>query len=324
MQLLHYVMNNEKLRWVAMPVESHPEMQESSDPSVAAVIVNWNQPELTAECIHSLLGQAGIEIQIILVDNGSSDGSTQILRQKFPDIQIQATHENLGFAMAANIGIRRSIKVGVRYILLMNNDAIADEHMVARLLEQRTSTTGILAPVIYHYEHPEKVWSIGGMLRPLIIERTDDAQRYDENKTSALAFLEKDFVTGCCMLIPDETFERVGMLDERFRMYYDDADFCYRVREHGYLIQVVPAAKAWHHIAASSEGKDTPNERYWMARSSVLFFRKHASGPKSILIFIYRAASAVKMGIRLLAKGNLRAFLAYFRGLKDGFQQAFA
>lgn len=309
---------------MAMHVERHRELKESSEPAVAAVIVNWNQPELTVECIRSLQGQAGVEVQIILVDNGSSDGSTHILRQKFPDIEIKETHENLGFAIAANIGIRRSMELGVRYILLMNNDAIADEHMLAHLLERRSPETGILAPVIYRYDRPDDVWSVGGMLRPLILERTEDAHSYDADKMSGSDYLEKDFVTGCCMLIPGEIYESVGMLDERFRMYYDDADFCYRVREHGYLIQVVPSAKAWHHIAASSQGKDTPNERYWMARSSVLFFRKHASGPKSILIFIYRVASAVKMGIRLLSKGNLRAFLAYFRGLKDGFQRAFS
>jgi hypothetical protein len=307
-----------------MPVERGREAKGSSEPAVAAVIVNWNQPELTEECIHSLLVQIGVEVQIILIDNGSSDESIRILHQKFPGIEIQETHENLGFATAANIGIRRSMELGAGYILLMNNDAIADEHMLAHLLEQRTPATGILAPVIYRYDHPEEVWSVGGILRPLILERTEDARIYDADQSSSLDFLEKDFVTGCCMLIPGEIFETVGILDERFRMYYDDADFCFRVRESGYLIQVVPPAKAWHHIAASSEGKDTPNERYWMARSSVLFFRKHATGLKSILIIIYRVASAVKTGIRLLLKGKLHAFLAYFRGLKDGFQRASA
>lgn len=156
------------------------------------------------------------------------------------------------------------------------------------------------------------------MLRPLILERTEDAKPWASSDIMNMQVEEKDFVTGCCMLVPTSVFTSIGLFDERFRMYYDDADFCHRVRLGGFRILLVKDAKAWHRVAASSSGKDTPNERYWMAKSSVLFFRKHATRLQSLLIFPYRTGSAIKTIFGLLIKGKMKSARAYLTGLWDG------
>jgi GT2 family glycosyltransferase len=295
-----------------------PISNDASKRSVCAVIVNWNQPALTIECIHSLLRQSHSSIEIILVDNGSTDDSNRLILEQFPELRIVEINENLGYAPAANFGIYSALNAGAGFILLMNNDAVADKNMIAHLLKQYLPDTGILAPVVYFFDRPEKVWSAGGRLRPLLLERTEDVAEFKENESLESDFIEKDFVTGCCMLIPASVFRSVGLLDERFRMYYDDADFCYRVRERGLRILLVPAAKAWHRVAASSSGRNTPNERYWMAKSSVLFFRKHATQPQSLFIIPYRIGSAIRTIFGLLVKGKIGTARAYLIGLWHG------
>jgi GT2 family glycosyltransferase len=133
--------------------------------------------------------------------------------------------------------------------------------------------------------------------------------------------IEQDFVTGCCFLAPRSTFETIGLFDEQFTMYYEDFDFSFRVRESGEKILVIPEAKAWHNVSTSSGGRDTPNERYWMARSSIVFFRKHTRGSQRVLITIWRLGSAIRTTLRLLLSGRIPSISAYWRGLWDGLRQ---
>jgi hypothetical protein len=292
--------------------------QSKTSPKIWSVIVNWNEPELTIECIDSLKVQTPHKPSIILVDNGSRDGIAEMIFKKHSQIELIKIQDNIGYAPAANLGIERAITSGAEFILLMNNDAVADPNMLYNLHSQYTPDTGILAPVVFFYDLPKKVWSAGGMLRPLLLEKSEDSSQIEDPEIRGQITVERDFVTGCCTLIPASTFNSIGFFDERFRMYYDDADFCYRVRERSLRILLVPTAKAWHRVAASSSGRNTPNERYWMAKSSVLFFRKHATRYQSLFIIPYRTGSAIKTIFGLLAKGKLESARAYLTGLWDG------
>jgi GT2 family glycosyltransferase len=172
--------------------------------------------------------------------------------------------------------------------------------------------------MIYHAQPPDKIWSIGGNERQLLFEVTQYAQG-EKDSGGWPTLIERDFVTGCCFLASRQTFEQIGLFDDNFSMYYEDLDFSRRVRSAGLRILVIPKAKAWHNVASSSGGRDTPNERYWMARSSVLFFRKHGRNWRMPLILFWRLGSAIRTSWRLYRSGNSAAIAAYWRGLKDGF-----
>jgi GT2 family glycosyltransferase len=114
----------------------------------------------------------------------------------------------------------------------------------------------------------------------------------------------------------------VGLFDERFFMYYEDFDLSLRAHQAGFKILLSPQAKVWHKVAVSSGGSDSPNERYWMARSSVLFFHKHVRGLRWLIVLPYRTGSAVKTVLRLMLRGRAESALAYLRGLRDGLAEA--
>lgn len=295
-----------------------------ADPRIFAVVVNWNRPQDTLKCLDSLTRQQGVRARLVVVDNGSSDDSVARIQASFPQATLIASPENLRFAGGTNLGVRAALEAGADYVLLINNDAFLHPEALATLLRYaRQEEVGLVAPLIYWADPPDRIWSVGGRLRPLVMEVSHewegqpDPRRWPE-------ILERDFVTGCCLLVPRRTFERVGLLDEQFHMYYDDFDFSCRVRAAGLRILVIPAARAWHNVAASSGGRDTPNERYWMARSSVVFFRKHIHGWRWPVVIAWRLGSAVRTTMRLLVRRQLAAISAYWRGIGDGLRAPLA
>jgi GT2 family glycosyltransferase len=232
-------------------------------------------------------------------------------------MELVVSPENRGFAEGANLGLRQALEVGADLVFLVNNDTLIDAEAVANLMAHVQPKVGILAPLIYYADERECIWSAGGMLHPWILEKQgDDRGQMDVGQWREP--VERDFVTGCGMLLTRQLLERVDLFDERFYLYYEDSDLCLRARRAGFRILLVPAAKMWHKVARSSGGSDSANERYWMARSSVIFFRKHARGAQWLAILPWRAGSAVRTTLRLLRSGQREACVAYWRGLRDG------
>lgn len=291
-----------------------------SPPNIYAVVVSWNRPADTLACLESLYNQE-ICPQVVLVDNASTDDTLSQVRNRFPQAHILANKDNLGFGRATNQGMRTALEAGADWILIANNDAVLAPDGLSLLLEQAAPDVGMLAPLIYFDSHPQVIWSAGGNTNSWNLEKSGDP-RGQPDPGSWPDHLDRDFITGCVALFPRQTLEIVGLFDERFQMYYEDSDLCRRVRQAGLHIRVIPAAKAWHKVAMSSGGTDTPNERYWMARSSVIFFRKHARGIQKAVVIAWRAGSAVRTSLRLVARQKWPALGAYWRGLRDGWKES--
>jgi GT2 family glycosyltransferase len=120
------------------------------------------------------------------------------------------------------------------------------------------------------------------------------------------------------MLIKRVVFEQIGFFDERFFMYYEDSDFSLRVRKAGFRMLIVPKARMWHSVSQSSQGSNSPNERYWMGRSSVLFFRKHIHDWRWFLIIPWRVGSTMKTTFQLLRRQKSASAKAYLKGTWEG------
>jgi GT2 family glycosyltransferase len=286
-------------------------------PLVFAVTLNWNQADNTLACLESLTQLEGIRCTILLVDNASTDDSVLKVRQRFPQVEILVNPSNLGFGKGFNLGMRVAYQAGADYVFIINNDTYLAPDTLSILLQHAADDVGILAPVIYYASQPAVIWAIGGKVNPLNLEVAEKG-RGTVNTGNWPSDLEHDFVTGCAMLLPRHTLEKVGFFDEAFQMYYEDADFCRRVRQAGLRILVVTKARLWHKVSASSGGSDSPNERYFMGRSSVRFFRKHGRGVRMWVIVPYRLGSAIKTTLRLLRAGRMESSRAYWRGLRDG------
>jgi GT2 family glycosyltransferase len=286
---------------------------------IFAVIVNWNQPMDTLECLASLKNQTIGEINIVLVDNGSTDKSVEIISKRHPEIKILPLPDNLGFAGGYNFGIQYALDNNANFIFIINNDAFVDPNAISILLPNaQDSSIGIVAPIIFYADSPKQIWSSGGKLKPILLEHTKKEKQKKTIRSSTPQVIKRDFVTGCCFLAHRKTFETIGLFDERFQMYYEDSDFCIRLKKADLKILVVQDAKAWHKVSLSSGGKDSPNERFWMGKSSIQYFRKHASGSQWLLIIPWRFLSALRTTIRLINNRKFKSLIAFWRGTLEG------
>lgn len=237
---------------------------------VDIIILNFNQESDTAECILSLKRMNYKNYRIILVDNGSTDGSGGRLKERFKYIEFLKSGENIGFAGGANIGIKRSLESGLaNYILLLNNDTVVGEELLDSLLEvaEMDNEIGVIGAVNFYYSWPDKVHMAGHrFLWWLGIQ----GKVFDVGSN----FKEVQSVSACCMLIKRKVVEKAGLLDERFFVYYEDSDFCLRARRAGFKVGVARDAKVWHKINRTL-GTGTPREYYIYTRNQPLFMLKH-------------------------------------------------
>jgi|YNPNPStandDraft_1061719.scaffolds.fasta_scaffold03351_8 GT2 family glycosyltransferase len=290
-------------------------------PLVYVVILSWNQREDTLTCLESVTRLDYPNLRLLLVDNGSSDGTVEAAARQFPDIEIIANESNLGFAAGCNVGLRHALKQGADYVFLLNNDTLVDPAALTHMMALAGPDVGMVAPKIYYAGDSTRIWSVGGRCHPLTLEKTGDRRgcidtgQWDEVQ-------ERDYLVGCALLLSRRLLMEVGLFDERFFMYYEDSDLSLRARSAGFRLLLSPEARVWHKVALSSGGSNSPSERYWMARSSVLFFHKHVRGLRWLIVFPYRVGSAIKTIFRLIWHGQDRSAWFYLCGLYDGLTEA--
>jgi len=284
-------------------------------PQVVVVTLNWNRRDDTLACLESLSHLTYPNVRVLVVDNGSTDGSPQAIAARFPQVEQIVNQTNLGFAKGFNVGLRRALDAGADLVFILNNDTIVAPDLLEPLCAAAAPPdVGIVAPVIFDASAPDRISSSGGGRSRLTLEMTGNHGRGEV----LAGITEREFLSGCAMLIRRSVLARVGLFDERFFMYYEDSDYCLRTRQAGFRMLVVPQARIWHKVATSSGGSDSPTERYWMGRSSVLFFRKHVRGWRWCFVVPWRLGSALKTTFRLGMAGQSRAVRAYLRGLWDG------
>lgn len=285
--------------------------------SVWSIVLNWNRRDDTLACLKSLSamtgGGAAFRQQILLVDNGSTDGTPAAVRTAFPAVEVLALPANLGFAAGMNQGIRHALARGADWTLLVNNDAVAEPELLDRLLAAGGNpAVGFLAPTIRYFETPERVWPSAGRRRRLTLAAFDTTAHPPSSQPYPI-----DWATACCLLVRREAWLAVGLFDERFGMYYEDHDLCLRARAAGWELRHVPAARIRHKVARST-GPGSPAQRYHLGKSSVLYFAKHSRGLQRALILPYRAGSLLRSLARSLAEGRPDAGLAHLRGIAAG------
>lgn len=284
----------------------------------AIVILNWNQLKDTAECLRSL-GHLANAAPIILVDNGSTDGSPGELEKEFPQVRLLRNGENLGFAEGNNIGIRVALNQGAEYILLLNNDTIVEKDFLDRLLSamRDDDSIGVASPKIMFYQDRNKIWFAGGGYYPVIGKpfhyyygQTDSGQIKDVKTI--------DWVSGCCLLVKRKVLEKIGLLDKDYFNNYEDVDFCTRAKRAGYKIVVIPQAKIYHKFAAAMGGKFSPFYTYFRVRNNLLFFKKSGRRLPLVLNFIifpvYSLFASLKHGDRASVRATFVAVLDFLRG----------
>lgn len=246
---------------------------------VFIIILNWNGIKDTLECLASVKGIGYQNFRIIVVDNGSTDGSPDAIRRCHSDISLLETGRNLGYAEGNNVGIRHALKHGADFILLLNNDTVVDPDFLTKLMEatEQYPEFVVLGPKIYYYHEPDRIWCAGNKWTgwktgfKQVGDGDIDGPGYNE-------ITETDYIIGCALFAKREVFERIGLLDPRFFLTYEETDWCYRARKAGYRCLVVPGAKIWHKVATSMGGAGSPLQEYFYTRNLLLWAERHLPG----------------------------------------------
>lgn len=280
-----------------------------SDPQVFVIVLNWNQPRDTIACLRSLQLLEYPSYEVTVVDNGSTDGSDALIEAGFPQVAVIRNETNVGFAAGNNVGITDALERGADYVLLLNNDTVVAPDLLTALITegQRDVGTGILGPTIYHYHQPHNVWKVGGTIDGL--GRTWDLAANLGRNIESESPRPVDFVTGCAMMVKRTVMDRVGLIDPRFFIYYEELDWCIRAKRAGFAVVYVPRAKVWHKIAAGTRS-ESPRVAYLMTRNRLLFLTK--LGYPSPVILSHLAQMLLK---ELREQGRVRR--AVLRGAYD-------
>jgi len=252
---------------------------------LSVVVVSWNVVNLLRDCLGSIAaGADGLLPEIIVVDNASADGSAAMVRAEFPSALLIANTENLGFARANNQGLR--ISRG-RYVLLLNSDTATPAGALGRL-------AGFLD------SHPE-----AGAVGPRLLRPGGTPQPYAFGSDPTIGYLlrrganrllfrrplhdwatttiqEVDWVSGACLLVRREAIEQVGLLDEQIFMYFEDNDWCLRMRSAGWQVYYVPQVEITHLGGQSVAQNPAVRSAYY--RSLEYFYKKHYGWPERVLL----------------------------------------
>jgi GT2 family glycosyltransferase len=191
-------------------------------------------------------------------------------------LQIINTQDNLGYARGNNIGIREALKRGAEYILLLNDDTVVSPDFLSILLEtaEKSKDIGIVGPTIYCFDEPQRIWFAGARFDAdsCMIKSLETA--HIDNEVSS-DFIDSDYITGCALLIKKAVIEKIGLLDERFFLYWEDVDWGLRAKKAGLNNFVVPQSHIWHKVSVSTGGMDSPLRAYHKTRSHLLMAKLH-------------------------------------------------
>lgn len=293
--------------------------------NIFIVLINYNGQDNTIECLDNLrsISTEGFILNTIVVDNLSKN-KLIIDEVDYRKIKLSVIYNNVnsGFSGGCNIGIKKALEQGADYILLLNNDTLVHENFLVELFDfmEKKSEVGIVSPKIYFEKgfefHKERYrndelgkvfWYAGGKFdwkniigQHVGVDQVDDGQ-FEES-------VPVDFATGCCVLIRKEMFKLVGFFDEKYFLYYEDADYSVRVLKKGYKIFYVPKSIIWHKNAGSS-GSGSSLQDYYITRNRLYFGVKYASSRAKIAL--------IRESLRILINGNRfkkRAIFDFYTG----------
>lgn len=286
---------------------------------VSVIILHYNSLQNTLDCIESLqkiVVPKGTQIEIIVVDNGSKENI------KYRGVKIIKNKENLGFAEGNNVGIRYALENGADFVLILNNDTYVEKNFLEELLQvgKQDNKIGILIPKIYfapgfefHKDRYEKnelgrvFWYAGGEIDwANVIGHHRGVDEVDRGQYDKIE--ETETATGCCMLIKREVFEKVGLLDDKYFLYYEDNDLSMRAKKKSFKIMYVPASLIWHKNAGSAGGSGSMLQDYYITRNRLLFGLRYAP-PRSRFALFRESLSLLIKGREWQKRGVLDFYL---------------
>jgi hypothetical protein len=286
---------------------------------VFLVILNWNGGEMTLDCLRSVadIKKDKLAVITLVVDNGSVDNSVKEIQKRYPEVRIVTNEKNLGFAEGNNVGIRVALAEGADFVCLLNNDVRVRADFLTELIKVADSDDqiGIVGGRIYfekgyefHKERYQKkdlgkvIWYAGGKIDWQNVYAShrgvDEVDKGQYDKTE-----ETEYVTGCLMLVKRKVFEKIGLIDPKYFLYFEENDFCQKAKKAGFKLFYAPKAVIWH-LNAGSSGVGSSLQEYFITRNRLLFgfrwapWRTKMALAKESFKFLFKGRPWQKTGVR--------------------------
>jgi GT2 family glycosyltransferase len=255
--------------------------------SVSVITVNYNHSDVTGALLHSIAEKDPYpDLEIIVVDNGSANNPVPAWQKKYPGVTFLRSEENLGFAGGNNLGIKASKG---DYLFLVNNDTEFTPNLVEELVATMDShpEIGIISPKIRYYDQPDTLQFAGFSNMNFYTARTAAFGQFEKDNGQYNDHTgETGFIHGAAMMVRREAMSKAGMMAENYFLYYEEMDWCERIRRAGYKIWINMQALIYHKESVSV-GSNSALKEYFMNRNRILFIRRNGSFSQKLVFWPY-------------------------------------
>jgi GT2 family glycosyltransferase len=290
-----------------------------TEPAWYPVVLSWNGRDDTLRCLDSLARVSEPPIRIVCVDNGSTDGSVEAIRERHPGVHLIENGANLGFSGGNNVGLRWAMEQGAQWIVLVNNDAVVAEDALAGFAAVAAGHpgAGALAGKLYLAEAPDRIWFAGQRYLAWLgySGRARGLGRRDSARYRRV--VATDRAAGALMAVSRRAIECAGLLDEELFAYAEDVDWSLRIREAGFEVLFAPGARAWHAEAGSTGGAASTHNLYYGTRNNIVVCERHRPLPGPLAALRGGIVFASFSGHALLRPDRRAALAAVREGYRD-------
>ena len=286
------------------------------------LVLSYNGKHLLRDCLPSVLSMAYPEFEVVVIDNGSSDGTKEYVNEEFPTVHLVEISPNQGYSRGFNAGLEYAAGRCAQYFLIMNNDTVIDREALSALVETATERdhVGFVTGKVYFMDHPETLQTVGKCEDPVLWNGKDMGWGERDNGQYDVAS-ERVFADDVFALVSREMYDQVGGYDPGFFLHCEEWDWQLRARKKGWKIYFTPNARIWHRLSATTGGLGSPLNEYFLARNRLVVLAKHGGMKRVIRYSLWAGSESLTKMARAIAQfdwSKLRPRLARFLGLLAG------
>lgn len=286
---------------------------ENKKPLISIITINYNQAEITADFLESVICLDYDNVEVIVVDNASKEDPTEKLIAAYPQVKIILSEKNLGFAGGNNLGIKEAKG---DYLFFVNNDTVLTKDIFKGLLEifEKYPDAGVVSPKFHYYDAPGTIEYAGynkvnnfTARNSMVGCKTQDHGQYDEIKTT-------NYAHGGAMMVPKKIVDEVGVMPELYFLYYEEFDWCEQIKRKGYKVYYQYKSLIYHK-ESMSVGKKSILKTFYLNRNRILFMRRNVKGLSFLgFIFYYTFFTVPKNTFTYLYNGESDHLKAFWKG----------
>jgi len=285
-------------------------------PHVAVVVLTWNGRLDTEQCLASLSRSDWPRLTVIVVDNGSTDGTVEWVRRTHPGVDVMVNDVNLGFAEGNNVGLGEAVGRGADYVLVLNNDTTVATDAITEMVTAASelSDAAAVCPLILFSDPPDLIWYAGATFDPTRSHsgRMTGYRELDEGQHNEVKRVDR--AVGAAMLIPRQAIDELGFFDRQLFLYYEDVEWSLRARSRGLSIYLAPSARVWHAVSAAAGGEESLTSAYYGTRNHLHVLEQYA--PLNAPARMWRRVSV--LAVHAAAARRSRRPIPYLRAVASG------